>query len=75
VKGTRKRSLKGQCLLYLRKEEVKLMVKGYNKASYVPSANISSCVGQMQLGQKSLSIYTAGPSCDRTFGVSFLCYC
>jgi hypothetical protein len=61
MRGTKKRSLKGQCLLYLRKEEVKLRVKVYNKARYVQTANMSSCVEQMQLGQRSLSIYTAGP--------------
>jgi hypothetical protein len=59
--GKKKRSLKGQCLLYLRKAEVKFWVKAYNKARYVPTANMSSCVGQMQLGQRSLSIYTSGP--------------
>jgi hypothetical protein len=41
-------------------EGVKLTVKGYSRAIHVPSANISSCAGQMQLGQGSLSVYTAG---------------
>jgi len=42
LRERRKRILKGQCFLYLCKEEVKLRVKGYNKARYVPSANMLS---------------------------------
>lgn len=48
LRRRRKRSLKGKRLLNLRKKEVKLRVKGYNKARYVPSANMSSRAGQMQ---------------------------
>ena len=71
MRGTKKGSLNGQFLLYLRKEEVKLRVKGYNKARYVPSANMLPCVGHMQLGQGSLSIYTAGPQLRKNFWSKF----
>ena len=71
LRGTGKRSLKGQCLLYIHKEELKLRVKGYNKARYVPSAIVSSCIRQTQLGQGSLSIYTAGSQLRTNFRSNF----
>jgi len=71
LRRRRKRSLKGKRLLNLRKKEVKLRVKGYNKARYVPSANMSSRAGQMQWGQGSLSICTSRPRLRKKFWSKF----